>query len=1069
MKNDLVVGTRVLAGVILCALSTGCQPDQKPVVSLDQARQIQAGMQGQASFVAPPRTITDITAVLDQYKPDPAKLEEARKKADAEPPQGLAPLKLADFYYDRGQAAAEIGRRAQQLEDARRSVELATQAKHPFLNRMIAFEESAEAEMGNMRRRLELTRERVKTSQSPGQTLSSLIALSSALGTVGQLDEAKARMREAESFFSRPEFFSAPSLRTARPSFEFAIASTKSQLAAREGQTDEAVRLARLGVSKSIEANSEEGRRNNLANGVQEDYLDRLQIRAHNQLVNTLTTQGKTVEAEAEARKSLILSLKTFGRYSPVTAGAIGMLARVTYEQGRYDEADRLVDAAIDVYRSVGAGKGSVDLANALVLKGRVKEVKGHPLDALKIFVEAQALFPDDETLRFRYVEREPSFGAALLAAGEYQRAEVFFEKMVAINQAQFGPRNFLTAQARAYLAASLAKTNNRERALSEFAAAIPILLQTSRQIDDENGSADHDLRLQQVLEAYIDLLSTFRSGEVAGLDPAAEAFRMADAARARGVQRALAASAARASIRDADLAALVRQEQDAQKQIAALFGLLTNILSSPPQQQDADSTLQLRTRIDKLRDARAVLRKEIERRFPDYANLIDPRPATVADVQRVLQPGEALVSIYVGEARTYIWAVPRQGQAAFAAANLGEKDMARAVADLRKALDPNAATLGDIPAFDVAASHRLYQQLLQPVAAGLNGAGSLLVVPDKALGQLPFGLLVTQAVANPNDASGALFSGYKKVPFLIRQAAVTQLPSVTALATLRRVPAGNPSRKTFAGFGDPWFSPDQARQGQAEASTQVASLTTRGARGLQTRGLPLVRRNAPATAGVNSADLAMLPRLPDTADEVRSIADALKADQSDIFLGSAANETQVKTLNLADRKVVMFATHGLIPGDLNGLTQPALALTAPAVAQTEGDGLLTMDEILGLRLDADWIVLSACNTAAGDGAGAEAASGLGRAFFYAGTRAVLLTNWPVETTSARALTTDLFRRQAGDASLSRAKAMQQAMVGLIDGDGFVDQSAIVFSYAHPIFWAPFSVVGDGGGGNPGS
>jgi CHAT domain-containing protein len=162
--------------------------------------------------------------------------------------------------------------------------------------------------------------------------------------------------------------------------------------------------------------------------------------------------------------------------------------------------------------------------------------------------------------------------------------------------------------------------------------------------------------------------------------------------------------------------------------------------------------------------------------------------------------------------------------------------------------------------------------------------------------------------------------------------------------------------------------------------------------------------------------------------------------------------------MSLVDRRVVMFATHGLVPGDLDGLTQPALALSAPSVATGGGDGLLTMDKILGLKLDADWVVLSACNTATGDGAGAEAVSGLGRAFFYAGARAVLVTNWPVETESARTLTTDMFHRQATDAAVSRAVALQQAMNGLVDA-----QKKTVFSYAHPIFWAPFSLVGDGG------
>ena len=206
------------------------------------------------------------------------------------------------------------------------------------------------------------------------------------------------------------------------------------------------------------------------------------------------------------------------------------------------------------------------------------------------------------------------------------------------------------------------------------------------------------------------------------------------------------------------------------------------------------------------------------------------------------------------------------------------------------------------------------------------------------------------------------------------------------------------------------------------------------------------------------------LPRLPETADEVRSVAIALKADpNADVFLGDKANEDAVRTADLAHRRVVMFATHGLVPGDLDGLQEPALALSPPGVAHVQGDGLLTMSKILGLKLDADWVVLSACNTAAGSGAGAEAVSGLGRAFFYAGTRALLVSNWPVETTSARALTTDLFRRQAEQPSLSRAEALRQAELALIDGPGFLADGKPVFSYAHPIFWAPFAVIGDGG------
>jgi CHAT domain-containing protein len=153
------------------------------------------------------------------------------------------------------------------------------------------------------------------------------------------------------------------------------------------------------------------------------------------------------------------------------------------------------------------------------------------------------------------------------------------------------------------------------------------------------------------------------------------------------------------------------------------------------------------------------------------------------------------------------------------------------------------------------------------------------------------------------------------------------------------------------------------------------------------------------------------------------------------------------------------------VPGDLDGLTQPALALTAPDIAGVKGDGLLTMEKILALKLDADWVVLSACNTAAGAGAGAEAASGLGSAFFYAGTRALLVTNWSVHSASARDLIADLFRRQRADPALTRGEALRQAMMALLDGPGAVDGSGrTVYSYAHPLFWAPYSVIGDGGG-----
>ena len=152
-------------------------------------------------------------------------------------------------------------------------------------------------------------------------------------------------------------------------------------------------------------------------------------------------------------------------------------------------------------------------------------------------------------------------------------------------------------------------------------------------------------------------------------------------------------------------------------------------------------------------------------------------------------------------------------------------------------------------------------------------------------------------------------------------------------------------------------------------------------------------------------------------------------------------------------------------PDDIDGLDQPALALTAPKVAGIDGSGLLTSEDILALKINADWVVLSACNTAAGAGAGAEAASGLGRAFFYAGTRALLVTNWSVHRPRRANSSPTCSAARRPIRNLPAREALRQAMMGLLDGPGFVDDfGATVFSYAHPLFWAPFTLIGDGRG-----
>jgi CHAT domain-containing protein len=422
-----------------------------------------------------------------------------------------------------------------------------------------------------------------------------------------------------------------------------------------------------------------------------------------------------------------------------------------------------------------------------------------------------------------------------------------------------------------------------------------------------------------------------------------------------------------------------------------------------------------------------------------------------------VLRPDEALLSFYLGTRSSFVWVVPKDGPVLFAAIPRDAGAIESMIVALRQALEPDVIAIGDIPPFDVALAHELSGLLLKPVEAGWKPAKHLIVVTNGALGRLPLSLLPT--APPPARAQGEpLFAEYRDVAWLARSHAVSTVPSASALVTLRRLPARAPGREPLIGFGDPLFSQEQALAAASQSLQDGPQLAA------ATRGMPLQRRAAAQTDGVDSAELGLLPRLPDTAHELKSIALALQADPAKaLHLGIDANEQRVKSSKLANYRVIAFATHGLAPGDLNGLTQPALALTAPDVARVEGDGLLTMEEILSLKLDADWVVLSACNTAAGADAEAEAASGLGRAFFYAGTRALLVTNWSVHSASARDLVTELFRRQSADPSLTRAEALQQAILALMNGPGFTDGSRrTLFTYAHPLFWAPYSIIGDG-------
>jgi len=1050
------------AAVICILLLVGCvTPDKRgepKAVSLEEAKKITATFEGQA-FTPPPRTINDITAILKQEKPeDMESFKKALALADSTPPNTTDEMKLAKFYFKRAYAAHEVGRANQEIEDYRLAVKYGEKSGFSCQTHALQNLCTAETRGGNLSRGIQVG-ERVLSEETKANRLATWNSvLAWMYAKIGDLDSARGALDRAEMSKSLTTSWTKFAKKW-RDMMNSHVASGRGAFLDALGRLQDAEVQHIKAVDfwepyKSEPASWECGT---------SKTIPRLYNWKVSDLADNLRRQGRLIEAEFQARRAVRGALRSHGLYSAHTGMMVSSLNKVIFEQGRFIESEVLAKANLDIYLKSRTARDSAVLANARSILADAILTQRRWKEALAEYDAIRTALKTDPAAYKGYIAQNVSLWLALIKGGRGSDALNLVRPAFERKKRLLGEDHYDTAETRGVLAMVLAATGDSEGAIAEFAKAIPILLdRSSRSEGGESTQTARDFRLGLILDAYIQLLAVIRGTPLeakSGVDAAAEAFRLADVVRGRTVKRALAASSARAAAKDTGLADLARREQDALAQIGALNGLLSNVLSAPSDQQNPRAIENLRSRIDRLRSARAALMKEIDARFPDYANLVDPKPMSIEEARSNLRPGEALVATYVGDGRTYVWAIPHSGSPAFSSADLDANAINHMVSILRLSLNPPWGTLGNIPDFDLKTAYTLYEALLKPVEAGWKDSKNLLLVAHGALGFLPFSVLPTKT-ANLGPEKEPLFSNYRAVPWLARTHTVTSLPSVASLRTLRNIPTGEPGRKSFTGFGNPYFSPAQVSR--KEETTTVASAGT-------TRGMPIKRRGLKRATGEqkepDSAGIESLSPLPDTADEVRGIALALKADlERDVFLGKAASEEQVKSMNLSGVKVLAFATHGLLPGELDGLSQPALALSSPKVTGGRDDGLLTLGEILGLKLNADWVVLSACNTGAGEGAGAEAVSGLGRAFFYAGTRALLVSNWPVETTSAKTLTTELFRRQAAAPTLIRSEALNRTMLDLIDKLGYIDaEGRMVFSYAHPVFWAPFSLVGDGG------
>jgi CHAT domain-containing protein len=526
------------------------------------------------------------------------------------------------------------------------------------------------------------------------------------------------------------------------------------------------------------------------------------------------------------------------------------------------------------------------------------------------------------------------------------------------------------------------------------------------------------------------------------------EAFEIAQWALQSTAADALSQMAARFGQGTGLLAGLVRERQD----LLLRRGIEDERFFSAVGRADAPTAEGTRSTLRKIDAQLDVIDKTLASKFGDYSTLAAPKPLTISETQALLRANEALL-LFINvpamgalEEENYVFVVTKD-QSHWLPLSVRMRDVSFAVSALRCGLDEDeweAATSAancarrlsrtDKPEesqplpFDLGIAHDLYLALIAPIK-DLIGGKRLLIVPSGALTSLPFHVLVTR---KPDVDQPQRYEDYRRVPWLVRDHGVAVLPSVASLkATREQIGTSGPTQHDYIGIGDPVLKgvgracsssrvPDQCPAVDRAEKNRVAlsarAIFHRHGRRRSGDLKEVFAKGADAFAVVEQVR-ALCP-LPETAYELKCIAERFQKDRRTLLLGSFASEAELRQLSadgkLARYRIVHFATHGLVAGDVEEIArqrgEPALVLTPPdRPRNAEDDGLLTASEISQLRFNADWDVLSACNTAASDGIGAEALSGLARSFFYAGSRALLVSHAGKSSDAAVRLTARFF------------------------------------------------------------
>ena len=555
--------TRLAAALTTAVLLAACQTDGSapPKLSLEEAKQVTSTFAG--SLEAPPRTINDILFQLGQFRVTPEDCSIKHRLSDEEIFETAASL-----------PPPKPG-------SGGRAYYLAEQASLQFQNgdfpRSIKFQDEAVDQI---------------SSDIPGFRARNLAVLATYYAYGKHFDAAESAMSRAVSTSRRVKKSRWGGNEQQYAFFRYHLELASAAVAEGNGDLSDAEVSYRQATDLARQA---------YLIGYDVDF-------GKMALARNLMRQGRLSSAENSIRESIGPRLRS--RHSwPIESSSILLalvrLSEVLYEQSRYEEAAQLARKAVDLYRSICAAPGNLNLALVNDLLGRALAAQGRWTEVVGQYEAIRADMSNDPGSFDRLFTGNLYWALALLRTGQTTKAVEQLEVALRRTRERLGDKHYKTAEIRGYLAMAQSAHGDSEAAIGEFRDVVPVLLRRSRQADEDSSTVTaRNRRLNIILEAYIGLLAQSHNTSLdhePDMEAVGEAFMLAEHARSRVVLQALSASGARAVLSDPELADLARKEQDTQKRIAALYGTLAEVVSRPNDQQDNDLTESLKVKIDKL------------------------------------------------------------------------------------------------------------------------------------------------------------------------------------------------------------------------------------------------------------------------------------------------------------------------------------------------------------------------------------------------------------------------------------------------------------------------------------